>query len=125
LVRFFDNDLVEAVTLADTAVDCFRGVPLFDRHRPQWIGQFKLNVAQLRIARATQAVSDLPAEKKEAEAKEIEKLLNDVLNDLGPIDLNASRPRLDDQLLESDGFDDQRARAWSLKALISDLGKST
>jgi hypothetical protein len=39
---------VEATTLAETAADCLRGVPLFDRHRAQWIGQFQLNVAQLR-----------------------------------------------------------------------------
>jgi hypothetical protein len=125
LIRFFDDDLVEAARLADTAADCFRGVPLFERRRAQWIGQFKLNVAQLHIAHATLAAGDLSAERKEAERKEIEGLLNDALNLLGPIQVNAGVQRLDNQLLESDGFDDQRARVWSLKALISNLGKST
>jgi hypothetical protein len=107
-----DDDLTEAVAFADS-LDCYVGIPAFDEHKWQWIGQFQLNIAQLRLARIRPTLSDSEVQ---AERKEIEHLLNEAAAALGQAPPDAS-PLVADQLLGSDLFDDQRVRLQVLKSL--------
>lgn len=109
--RLYD-DLAEAVAFVDS-LDCYVGVPAFDQHKSNWIGQFQLNVAQLRIARIHPGMQDSEVR---AEQKEIEHLLNQAAIRLVPTPLDASLP-VADRLLGSDPFDDQRVRLQVLRTL--------
>jgi hypothetical protein len=108
------KDLTEASAIEKLS-ECFNGLRLFDANREQWLGQFELNAAQLRIAL-------LPARadsQMEAELKEIRKLLDSAQRRLASSSPPLSNEPLANQLLGNDSFGDQRRRAQSLQLLIA------
>jgi hypothetical protein len=106
------EDLDEAIVLA-ASEDCFGETPGFQAYRWQWIGQFQLNVAQLRLARLV----TLPEADRPAELTRISRLLDVAADHLvaSPSDGNS----VADNLLGSDPFDDQRIRVAALRSYLA------
>jgi hypothetical protein len=114
LTGHLQQDLAEATAYVDTP-ECFARYPNFARNRDAWLGQFKLNVAQLRI----DLLPARPQSEIAAEAAEIKKLLDRAAADLGPATLPALSDKPIDQLLGSADFDDQRPRVQLLQSIVA------
>lgn len=113
LTQYLEQDLDEATKLAaDLAAGCFTGVSYFDDHRRQWMGQFQLNVAQLRLDR----LPALPVSDQEAERTNIGRLLDGARDLLGPTPPDDRTPV--ERLLSRPLFENQRLRVTVLQSLL-------
>ena len=127
LTANLDYDLTEAQAFTETT-DCFRGVQPYEgsntdtvKRSRQWLGQFRLNLVQLRLVQAaTMAENDR------------RKLADGLLHDLNLADADLGQAHVTgladtpaaDVLLSSDDFADQRVRLQRLRDLTKKLTQS-
>jgi hypothetical protein len=117
MIQYLGEDLTEATMLAEKLeAGCFSGVAAFDdaRYRRGWIGQFRLNVAQLQIDR----LPSLPASEQEKERAKISWLLDAADSELRATS-SSSNEELIDRLLSPPPFENQRQRVASLRSLLN------
>ena len=121
-----DRDLNEAQAFTETA-DCFRGVRPYEgspgdavKLPQQWLGQFRLNLVQLRLVQAVAMTDD-----------DRRKLAGGLLHDLDLAEADLGRAPTSsltaapaDVLLSSDPFADQRVRALRLRDRAKKLTQS-
>jgi hypothetical protein len=113
LTGYLQNDLDEAAIIAKSE-NCFEGAAIFEAYRWQWIGQFELNVVQMRLAR----LAVLPDSEVKAELGRITLMLDVAADHLGPSPSSAEKA-IADGLLANDLFDDQRQRVEPLRSFLA------
>lgn len=112
------DDLAEAVAISQST-DCLLNVESFHKDRWHWLGQFELNVAQLRLAK----LPIIPENQRATEQSQINKLL-----ETAEAHLNSPPPpimagREVDGLLGVVPFEDQRLRVGALKSLLAQVSQ--
>ena len=109
-VRAPVEELEEAKAILDSAPRCFEGVPFFEQNRPQLMGEFRLNAAQLRV----DILATISNAERGSELQAIQRELDGAERQLGVAKSSASTTAVD-LLLKSDPFQPDRDRLHRLR----------
>ena len=113
------DELEEARTILDSAPRCFERVPLFEQNRPQFMGEFRLNVAQLRV----NVLPTIPPADRGAEIQAIRGEIDRAERLLG-LPKSTSQSTAADLLLKADPFQGDRDRLRRLRATLAAISTS-
>jgi hypothetical protein len=113
------DELEEAKAILDSAPRCFEKVPFFEQNRSQMMGEFHLNVAQLRA----DSLPAIPSARRDQEIQGIQDELDRADRLLGGSKIESS-VTVAELLLKVDPFQSDRSRLQRLREILATTLKS-